>query len=227
MASALDTEGFQSVRASNSTEMTLHRQDRAFVGRLLNGDESAFDRFFHEHYPVAYRFALRRMDGDPGAAEEVAQATVCLALRRIATYRGEAALMTWVLTICRREIATWYRNRGRHAPEVAVEDLDREIAAALDVLLDAGDDPERSAERAEVRARIVRALDSLPPRHSSALRWKYIEGYSVREIAARLEASEKATESVLSRARVGFREAYVLLLSAAEGRHQAPAGGEP
>ncbi len=209
--------------------MTLHRQDRAFARRLLAGDEVAFDRFFHDHHPVAYRFALRRMDGDCEAAEEVAQATVCVALRRIATYRGEAALMTWVLTICRREVATWYRNRGRHAPEIAMEDLDRELGAALDTLMDAADDPERSAERAEVRTRIVRALDSLPPRHSSALRWKYIDGYSVREIAARLEASEKAAESVLSRARAGFREAYLLLLVAAEGHRQAPAtaGGEP
>ena len=43
---------------------------------------------------------------------------------------------------------------------------------------------------------------------SGALEWKYAAGLSVREIAERLEISEKAAESLLTRARVVFREAF-------------------
>ena len=50
-------------------------------------------------------------------------------------------------------------------------------------------------------------LDALPGRYGEALEWKYIDGLSVREIAARLELGEKATESLLTRARESFRDA--------------------
>ncbi len=191
--------------------MTLHRQDRAFAQRLLRGDEDAFEFFFEQNYSVIYRFALRRMSGDEQGAEEVAQATLCIAFRRISTYRGEAGLLTWVLTICRRQIATWYRDRGRHAAEIAVEDLDLKLAASLETLTDTADNPERRAQRAQIRERIASALDRLPATQRRALQWKYLEGHSVREISVRLEVTEKAAESVLSRARAGFREAFVLL----------------
>ncbi len=193
--------------------MNLHLEDRALAKRVRRGDERAFEAFFQRHFSVAYRFSLRRMGGDEAAAEEVAQSTVCTALARIGTYRGEAALLTWVLTICRREIANWYRAEGRHAAAVPVADLDDELASALESLTDTGDDPEKMAERAEVRERIQRALDRVHPRHRQALSWKYIQGRSVREISERLEVSEKAAESVLTRARNSFREAYLVLAS--------------
>ena len=63
------------------------------------------------------------------------------------------------------------------------------------------------------------ALDYLPSRYSQALEWKYCEGLSVNEIAERLEVGAKAAESVLSRARVAFREAFATLgLNALEGQ---------
>jgi len=40
------------------------------------------------------------------------------------------------------------------------------------------------------------------------LEWKYIQGLSVAEIATRLGTSMKAAESMLTRARLAFREGY-------------------
>ncbi len=55
-------------------------------------------------------------------------------------------------------------------------------------------------------------LDALPGRYGEALEWKYIDGLSVREIAERLTLSEKAAESVLTRARESFREAIAEMI---------------
>ena len=49
--------------------------DLELVGRMIRGDEAAFERFFDATYPALYRFALPRLDFDRDAAAEVAQAT--------------------------------------------------------------------------------------------------------------------------------------------------------
>ena len=52
------------------------------------------------------------------------------------------------------------------------------------------------------------ALDYLPDNYSKALRLKYFEGHSVKHIAQQLEVSVKAAESILTRARLAFREGF-------------------
>ncbi len=56
------------------------------------------------------------------------------------------------------------------------------------------------------------ALDSLPPRYGDALEWKYIQGYSVKEIAARMDLSFEATQSLLARAKRSFQDIYGTLV---------------
>jgi DNA-directed RNA polymerase specialized sigma24 family protein len=55
------------------------------------------------------------------------------------------------------------------------------------------------------------ALDRLPPGYARAVEWRYLEGLAVEEIAHRLELTYKAAESLLSRARKAFRDAYEYL----------------
>lgn len=185
--------------------MTIEHADRFLVARLLRGDEDAFAEFFDRNFAALYRFALPRT-GDEDAAEEVVQTTLCRAVRKLASYRGEAALLTWLTTICRREIATYFEQRQKVPPMVDLTDDIPEIRAALESL-----GAESTLQRREV-ARIVQVvLDRLPGRYGDALEWKYIDGLSVIEIAERLALAPKAAESLLTRARAAFREAFTAL----------------
>jgi len=178
-------------------------EERFLVKRMVRGDEAAFEEFFGANFGPLYRFALPRVDGDAGAAEEVVQLTLCRAVRKLATWRGEASLLTWLCTICRHEIHDWFEKRRRVPPMVElVEDLP-EVRAALDSL---------DALQKKETARLVQVvLDRLPGHYGDALEWKYIEGLSVAEIASRLGVATKATESLLARARVAFRDAFSAL----------------
>ena len=51
-------------------------------------------------------------------------------------------------------------------------------------------------------------LDYLPDRYGKALEWKYLEGASVKEIAARLGVGRLAAQSILARARSAFRQGF-------------------
>jgi RNA polymerase sigma-70 factor (ECF subfamily) len=52
---------------------------------------------------------------------------------------------------------------------------------------------------------IARTLDALPERQEAVLRAKYLEQMSVAQIAGAWGESEKAVESLLTRARAAFR----------------------
>jgi RNA polymerase sigma-70 factor (ECF subfamily) len=193
----------------------MNSPDQELVQRLLRGDARAFDEFFNEYYPKLYRFVKRRMPQDPAGAEDVAQGALCRALESLHNFRGEAALMTWLCTLCRRELsARWAQTRPYSTAPVLAED-DPEIRAALESLLAAeGSDPLHAAGQAEVRDTICAAMDYLPAPYADILEWKYVRDMSVAEIAQRLGRSAKATESLLTRAREAFRETFTLLRGA-------------
>jgi len=179
---------------------------------MLAGDERAFTEFFDGYFPGLFRFARARMDRDDDAAEEVVQATLCAAISKLSTYRGEAALFTWLCTFCRHEISAYYRRTQRdHAAVRLVED-DPDVAAALEALSAASDAGPEAMVRRDETARLVHVLlDRLPPRYATVLEWKYIDGLSVKEIAERIDLSAKAAESLLTRAREAFREGFSIL----------------
>ena len=126
--------------------------------------------------------------------------------------------MTWLCTLCRREMsARWRESRDFAIPAALTED-DPEIRAALESLLASeSSDPLLLAGRAEVRESICAALDYLPAPYADVLEWKYVSDLSVVEIAKRIGRSPKATESLLTRAREAFRETFTLLRGGAPG----------
>lgn len=187
--------------------------DLDLARRVLAGDESAAEALFTEYFPRLYRFARLRLDGNDDAAEEVAQTTMILAVRKLHTYRGEAALFTWMCTLCRRQLGARLGHESRHAALALVEDHP-DVRAALEAAAAmAGTDPESSARRHEMAHLVQATLDQLPTRYGQALEWRYIQGLAVDEIATRLDLSYKAAESVLSRARQAFRDAFAVATS--------------
>jgi RNA polymerase sigma-70 factor (ECF subfamily) len=185
---------------------TIEHADRFLVARMLRGDEAAFTEFFDASFGPMVRFALPRVDGDADAAEEVVQRTLCRAVRKLSSYRGEAALMTWLFTICRHEIHDWFEQQRRIPPMVELAEDLPEIRAALDSL--------DALQQKETGRRVQLILDRLPGRYGDALEWKYIEGLSVAEIGERLGIATKAAESLLARARVAFRDAFSVVSGA-------------
>jgi RNA polymerase sigma-70 factor (ECF subfamily) len=184
-------------------------QDWQLVQRLLAGDEKEFARVFRESYPRLYRFALARLNGDKDSADEMAQRTLCRAMRKLHLYRAEASLFTWLCQICRHEIHDYLEARNRSGRLVSVDD-DPDVRSALESLpADALSDPVSTARRAEVLRFVQLVLDFLPTRYTEVLRWKYIEELGVDEIAGRLNVSPHAAESLLARARRSFREGWL------------------
>lgn len=189
--------------------MTSHSEDLALAGRMLAGDAEAFESFAERYTRALYRFALSRLAGDRELTREIAQTTMCKALAKLDSYRGDASLFTWLCACCRNEILMHFRGR-RSAPEEV--ELAEGTEPAPGFTPAGPSDGRKSAEvtllEREAAERVHLALDLLPAHYARALEWKYLESLPVRDIAARLGLQPKAAESLLTRARQAFRAAY-------------------
>jgi len=195
--------------------MAIYLDDKKLAERLLAGDGQAFDRFFEENFARLYRFALARLGGDTEAAADIAQSALSRAVQKLASYRAESALFTWLCAICRNEMSDWLRKQGRYREHIVLTEDFPEVQAVVDSIsasLEEG--PEAQYERSEAARLIQVALDRLPPKYGDVLEWKYIEGHSVRDIAARLEIGQEAAQSLIARAKRAFADVYRTLLDA-------------
>ena len=183
-------------------------QDRLLASDVASGDAQAFDAFFKEYFPRLFRFALGRVDNDPALAEEVVQRTMCIVVRKMGTYRGEALLFTWLCQICRNEVAAVYRQRGEQYREHIPIDDHPAVQAALESMFADDYSPESAQRQKEIAEFVRTTLQHLPLRYARALEMKYVGGHSVLEIAQELELSEKAAESLLTRARKAFKDGF-------------------
>lgn len=148
--------------------------------------------------PSVWRFVYVRVNGDQHLAEDIVSEAV-LALISAA---GDPD----------KEIS----NPGGWLRSVAANKVNDHFRAAARVqhLLDQarpgdGEDsdgnPAEQQELKERRAAIRDVLEGMNDASRLALEWKYVDRLSVREIADRLDLTEKAAESVLFRARREFR----------------------
>ncbi len=194
-----------------SDEYEAPADDRLLVKRMRAGDEGAFEQFFDLYFHAIYRFALVRVGQETELAKEIAQATLCKALEKLATYRGEAALFSWLCAICRFEISGHFKRQRRSPPRVDLIEDGEALRGVLESLPAGLDDPENELLRREVARLVHVTIDHLPPHYSQVLEWKYSDGLSVKQIAVQLGTSPKAAESLLTRARLAFRDGFASL----------------
>jgi RNA polymerase sigma-70 factor (ECF subfamily) len=173
--------------------------ESALLSGAAGGDPEAVRALVDSVGPVVYGFVFARVGGNEPAAQDLLQETLIEALRSAPTFRGDAALGTWVCAIARRRLARHYEAERRQAV----------AESGLALLGGIGGLPAGGGERDEVERRdeIVRALGMLPPVHRQVLVMKYLDELSVSAIAEELGRSPVQIQSLLQRARDGLRRA--------------------
>lgn len=185
--------------------------DKKLAIRLSRGDDRAFKLFFDRYFDRLYRFTIARIGREGDAVQDIVQQTMTRALKNIASYRGEAALLTWLYRICRNQISDYLRAHQKTASKMASLD-DELMGSLLDLISDETGDPDQLYQRSQVIESVQHVLDFLPSSYGDVLEWKYILGFSVEEIADRLAVTQIAAQSILARARTAFRAAFPQLI---------------
>ena len=178
--------------------------DASLVEAHLAGDPEAFGELFRRHRDRLWAVALRTT-GNPEDAADALQDALISAFRRADSYRGDAAVTTWLHRIVVNASLDRLRRRKVRAADPLPDDLDD--AAARGAVLagpDQGPDPgpEAHVVASERRGQVLAALEQLPPDQKAALVLVDMEGYPVAEAAADPRGAHRDGEEPL-RARAG------------------------
>lgn len=169
------------------------------VKEVLAGHKGAATRFYRTYAPRLRRYLLAKLP--EGETEEILQDTFLSAFDSLALYRGESSVSTWLISIARHEVADYYRKRY---VRLAVE----RTAPLFENIVSEMMSPEFVWEKKKIEKRFFSTYRELNKQYQDVLSYRYELSMSVREIANRMDMSFKATESLLFRARVAFREVY-------------------
>lgn len=143
---------------------------------------------------AAYAVALS-VTGRHEDAEDAAQDSFLVALKRLEECRSPEKFGGWLMTIV--------RNRSRNL--VRRESL-RETAAVPETAASRGPDPYRTTEQQELRGRLDQAMRPLPQVQREIVLLHDLEGWKHREIAQRLGIPSGTVRSHLHFARKALRE---------------------
>ncbi|MEM9532182.1 MAG: sigma-70 family RNA polymerase sigma factor [Pseudomonadota bacterium] len=168
--------------------------DQTIVRRALDGQPGAFDLLVSRHERLVWHIVLRMTGSEADAADLVQEVFLCV-FRKLAQYRFDASLATWI---------------GRIAYSVAVRFLERKRPTAanldLDELAGSEAEPHRLAERSDAQATVELALEALPPVPRTIVSLYHLRGLDLAEIARLTDLPVGTVKSHLHRARRRMRQ---------------------
>lgn len=168
--------------------------DAALVARARRGDSAAFEVLVRRHYRTAYSVALAIL-GNGMDAEDVCQDAFVKALEKLEECREPEKFLAWLLQIVRNR-ARNYRDYRRVRLAQPLETTN--VASPLN--------PDRDAERFELRGALEQALGELSEVQREVVLLHDLEGWKHREIGESLGLSEGAARQHLFKARRKLRE---------------------
>ena len=166
----------------------MTRTDAALLAAHVDGDPEAFGELFSRHRDRLWAVALRT-SGSPDDAADALQDAMISAFRRAGSFRGDAAVTTWLHRIVVNACLDQHRKRRA-----------RPTTTWIDTLHEREHDRDDVANR-ELQIELERALAQLPADQRAAIVLVDVEGYSVEETAAILECAPGTVKSRCSRGR--------------------------
>ena len=205
------------------------RSDADLLAAHVAGDHDAFGTLFARHRDRLWAVALRTM-GNPHDAADGLQDGLVAAYRRAETFRGDAAVTTWlhrvVVNACLDRIRAAKVRRTQPLPDDLDDHGDHgsvEASTAGSTGTAAEVDPEEAAVADERRRAVLAALRTLPAEQRAALVLVDMEGFTVAEVAVILDCAQGTVKSRCSRGR--DRLAVLLRDQLGDAPHGEPRAG--
>lgn len=162
------------------------------VEAAVKGDTDAFGALYELHVDRVYRHCYYQA-GNRADAEDLTQQTFFQALKAIRRYQQrQAPFIAWLLTISHRLAISHYRKS-------------REVPASVELAAGQDDDPETTVMTGIARDTVRLAILRLKPDRQAVILLRYIEGFSVSEVAAALGKTDNNVRVIQHRALADLR----------------------
>jgi len=197
-------EGISVKPVPSITWADVGSREAALVQRCAARDEDACAELVSEHQRMVYQLSLNLLS-DHNEALDLSQEVFLRVFRTIHTFRGHAALRTWIYRIVinqARNRQRWWRRRHR-SQQVSLDEHIRDHGELPEQ--NNGGSPDRLLGQKLLADRIREALDRLPFDQKTALVLREIDGLSYEEIGFSLGIAVGTVKSRLARAREALR----------------------
>jgi RNA polymerase sigma-70 factor (ECF subfamily) len=175
----------------------VSREDElALVERCRQGELGAFEEIYRSHASRLYSVAYRML-GNPADAEDMLQEIFLAAHRKLASFRGESALGTWLYRLAVNLCLDYLRSRTGRAISVT-DPLDDDVALTQTK-------SHGLADRTVTKMDLERALAQLPEGCRTAFVLHDVEGLEHREVAEIMGIAEGTSKSQVHKARLRLR----------------------
>jgi len=183
------------VRPTTGLESDLH-----LITRSQQGDSDAFGVLFHRHKARIYSVCLR-MTNNTAEAEDLTQDAFLQVFRKLATFRGDSALSTWLYRIAVNTVLMHFRKKALR--QISLDEPYSQDAKT--VRREYGSKDERLVGCVD-RIALARAITELPVGYRTIFLLHEVEGYEHQEIAGLLNCSVGNSKSQLHKAKLRIRE---------------------
>ena len=173
--------------------------DLDLVSRAQQGDADAFASLFHRHRRKIFSVCLR-MTNNPAEAEDLTQDIFLQVFRKIATFRRDSALSSWLYRVAVNTVLMHLRKR---IPQQI--SLDHSRNEGVDFKRHEYGKVDYGVLSCLDRIALARAISELPDGYRMIYRLHEIEGYQHEEIARLLFCSIGNSKSQLHRARLRIK----------------------
>ncbi len=179
--------------------------DLHLVQRAQQGDSDAFASLFHSHKARIYALCLR-MTNNIAEAEDLTQDAFLQVFRKLATFRGDSALSTWLYRIAVNTVLMHFRKKKLR--QISLDEpyaQDANTSRRESPSREYGRNDDRLAASVD-RIALARAISELPVGYRTIYLLHEVEGYEHQEIAELLRCSVGNCKSQLHKAKLRIRE---------------------
>lgn len=177
----------------------MRNYEMRLVQQVCSGDRDAFREIVEDNKKKIFYLSYD-LTGSKQDAEDLSQDAFLKAYRSMHTFKGDAALSTWLhritlnLYLDRKRKKSFQAEKEQQPLEdhLPAEPAFRDSAAAAD--------PVAAAEAGQIQMHIEQALEYLSPRERSVFVMRHYQGKSGKEVGTLLNISEGTVKSLLSRA---------------------------
>jgi RNA polymerase sigma-70 factor (ECF subfamily) len=173
-------------------------EEQTLITRVLDGDRAAARSLYEAHVHRVHRLVFR-LCGDEDLTHDLTQDVFIRAFEQLPRFRGEAALGTWLHRIAVSVTLNALRKVRRLATRE--QSMDAEGSRAISFA------DETPVSDPDLRDRLTKAIEALPPAARASVILHDIEGYTHGEIAEMLGIAVGTSKARLFDARVRLRHA--------------------
>ena len=174
---------------------------------FLNKHKSKEERFtemYNHCFNYVYSFIYARTAGNEKLTEEIVQEAFTAAWVSQDRFSNKSSCSTWICGIAKNKLYEYYRKKTSSEKHQFIDNaILEESSSSIDL--------EDIVLSSEVSIQVIAALNNINEIYRYSLILKYMDDYSVKQIAKILNRTPKAVDGILQRAKGSFIREYMMI----------------